>query len=154
MGTALLLPALFGYSAADAQHVDPNKVPQAVKTAFTSKFPKAEAPTWEMEDGKDYEAEFKELGSERSATFDATGKWLETESGIQTVALPASVSRTIAANYADRKITDVERVETSDRGILYEVELAKGKDILEVQLDTNGKVLGSEQETKKEEDND
>lgn len=154
LGAALLLPALFACTASEAQEVEMDKVPQAVKAAFVARFPKAEAAKWEMEDGKDFEAEFKEAGTERSATFDATGKWLETESEIKASTLPAGVTKAIATKYADRKVKEVERVETPDRGTLYEVELAKEKDVLEVQFNADGKVLGSKQENGKEEDKD
>lgn len=157
MGAALLLPALLACTAGEAQNINADKVPAAAKTAFSIRFPKAESAKWELEDGKDYEANFKEAGTERSATFDASGKWLETETEIKAGQLPAAVTKAIAAGYADRKMKEAERVETPDRGVLYEVELIKGEDILEVQFNAEGKVLGAKTENEKDtdkEDND
>ncbi len=155
IGTALLLlPGLFACTASKGQNIDGAKVPEAVKKTFTAKFPKAEGAKWEMEDAKDYEANFTEGGTERSATFDPKGTWLETETGIKASELPAGVTKAIAANYSDQKMKEAEKVETSDRGTLYEVEFTNGEAVQEVQFNADGKVLGSKKETEKDEDKD
>jgi hypothetical protein len=127
--------------SACAQKINETDVPQPVKTAFTTKFPKANGVKWELEDGKDYEAEFKESGKERSATFSPNGQWLETETEIKPAALPAAVTQAIATSFAGSKIEEAETVETPDRGTFYEVELEQGERTLEVQFAADGTVL-------------
>lgn len=57
-------------------------VPEAVMTAFTSKYPKASDTEWEIEkeDGKlYYEAEFKEDGKNKEAYFRPDGTFSNEE---------------------------------------------------------------------------
>lgn len=138
--------------SACAQKIKEIEVPQPVKTAFTTKFPQATAVKWELEDGKEYEAEFKENGKERSATFSLTGQWMETETEIKPAELPAAVTQAIATSFAGSKVEEAETVETPDRGTFYEVELKQGERTVEVQFGTDGTVL--KQAVEEEEDKD
>ncbi len=140
--------------SACAQKIKEIEVPQPVKTAFTTKFPQATAVKWELEDGKEYEAEFKENGKERSATFSLTGQWMETETEIKTAELPAAVTQAIATSFAGSKVEEAETVETPDRGTFYEVELEKGEQTLEVQFAADGTVLKQDVEEEDKDDKD
>lgn len=140
--------------SACAQKIKEIEVPQPVKTAFTTKFPQATAVKWELEDGKEYEAEFKENGKERSATFSLTGQWMETETEIKTAELPAAVTQAIATSFAGSKVEEAETVETPDRGTFYEVELEKGEQPLEVQFAADGTVLKQDVEEEDKDDKD
>lgn len=140
---ALLLVALS--ATAHGQTTGSLNIPAPVKAAFAKRFPKAEGPRWEMEDKKDFEAEFKDGGIEWSATFNADGTWLETEHAIKADALPEAVRKTIAAKYADHKLKEAEQAETP-KGTVYEVEFAKGEHEMEVVFSADGTVVRSKEE--------
>lgn len=128
-------------------------MPQATKEAMAAKYPKASDVKWEIVNGTDLEAEFKEDGVDRSATFNEAGGWLKTETEIKVEELPMAVTRSIRAHYADRKMHEVSRIETADRGTLYEIEFKDEAGSTEILFDENGASVGSES-LKEEEDND
>jgi len=134
--SACLLISLMGYT----QKITPNKVPAPVKQAFAKKFPGATDVKYEMEK-KDYEINFKDKGVEMSANFDATGKWLETETEIKESDLPKEVSASVAKNFAGFKISEVAKTETPNKGLIYEMDLKKDKEGFEVQFSPKGVIL-------------
>ena len=134
--SACLLISLMGFT----QKITPDKVPAPVKQAFAKKFPAATDVKYEMEK-KDYEINFKYKGVEMSANFDASGKWLETETEIKESDLPKEVSASVAKNFAGFKISEVAKVETRDKGIIYEMDLKKDKEGYEVQFSPKGDIL-------------
>ena len=73
LGTALMS------TAAGAQKISADKIPAPLVSAFQGRFPGATKISWEIENGNEYEADFKLHGEEVSASFDNTGKLLETE---------------------------------------------------------------------------
>jgi len=113
-----LLLCIVGYS----QKITPDKVPASVKEAFVKKFPAATDVKYEMEK-KDYEINLKDKGVEMSANFDAIGKWLETETEIKVSDLPKEVSVSAAKHFAGFKISEVAKVETPDKALIYEMDL-------------------------------
>lgn len=152
MAAALLLPALLACNESRGQHLASEKVPTEVRNTFAAKFPTATGVKWELEDATAYEAEFKDNGKERSATFSLTGQWLETGTEMKPAELPAAVTKAIATSFAGSKVEEAETVETPDRGTFYEVELKQSERTLEVQFAADGTVLKQavEEETKDE----
>jgi hypothetical protein len=134
--SAFLLISLMGYN----QKITPDKVPATVKQAFTKKFPTGTDVKYEMEK-KDYEINFKDKGVEMSANFDATGKWLETETEIKESALPKEVSASVAKNFAGFKISEVAKVEAPEKGLIFELDLKKNKEGYEVQFSPKGDII-------------
>ena len=134
--SACLLISLMGFT----QKITPDKVPAPVKQAFAKKFPAATDVKYEMEK-KDYEINFKDKGVEMSANFDATGKWLETETEIKQSDLPKEVLASVAKNFAGFKISEVAKVESADKGLCYEMDLKKDKEGYEVQFSPKGDIL-------------
>jgi len=122
------------------QKITADKVPAPVKQAFAKKFPAATDVKYEMEK-KDYEINFKYKGVEMSANFDASGKWLETETEIKESDLPKKVSVSVTKNFAGFKISEVAKVEKPDKGLIYEMDLKIDKGWYEVQFSPNGDVL-------------
>lgn len=61
----LLLILLTGFIACEEKIT----VPETVKSAFAAKYPAASDLEWEMESPTEYEAEFEENGSEKSAVL-------------------------------------------------------------------------------------
>ena len=105
---------------------------------------------------KDFEITFKEKGIEMSANFDATGKWLETETEMKASDLPKEVTASVAKNFTGYKISEIAKVETPDKGLTYEMDLKKGKDGYEVQFSPKGDILKKEvvKKEKKEDEKD
>lgn len=110
-------------TAANAQKVKADKVPVAVKTAFTKLHPSTKV-SWEMEK-KDFEAGFTLNGKETSEVYTASGALLETEVAIKTSELPAAVM----AKLKGMKIAEAAKITKADGTIHYEAEV-KGKDML------------------------
>jgi len=134
--TACFLVSLMGYT----QKLTAEKIPAPVKEAFAKKFPAATDVKYEMEK-KDYEINFKDKGVEMSANFDATGKWLETETEIKESDLPKEVSTSTTKNFSGFKISEVAKTETPDKGLIYEMDLKKDKEGFEVQFSPKGDIL-------------
>lgn len=145
----LIIAAAFA-ATAHAQIISDDKVPAAVSSAFKAKFPEAEKAKWEMENAKDYEVTFIINKGEQAAVFDANGNWLETEIEIKVSELPQAVSQAIAKQFSAYKIKEAERVEKKEGSISFEVELAKGKEILEVVFSRAGGVLEKKTAGKKD----
>ncbi len=114
------------------------KVPEAVLHAFQSRFPAAREVNWEIENKTAYEAEFKLNGIEWSVSFDATGKWLETETEVRLTDLPAPVQTALQG----KKVKEMTRIERADGSMVYEAEV-KRKDLL---FDAMGNLLAEEKD--------
>lgn len=150
-----VLPTLLMLSLsmnACGQELSDADVPQAVKATFQKQFPGVAKVKWELEDRAKYEANFHQNGTGTSATFDASGSWLETETEVKETDLPAPVRATLAARYAGYTVSGFERVQTPE-GLAYELEAEKGERTLEVQFAADGAVLKQvvEEETKDDE---
>ncbi len=150
MSAFVLVAALAG-TQASAQHIPAEKVPQAARTAFATRFPSAEKVGWELEHAKTYEAEFVLGGKEMSANFDAGGKWLETEKGIQEAALPEAVRKTLIARCPGVRPSGCEEVETPE-GKFYEMDMKENGQAAEVKVRADGTWVSSKVEEEKEED--
>jgi hypothetical protein len=111
----------FGWSAAVAQQI----APEAVQTAFNSKFPNASKVIWDKENRHIFEAEFMMNGKKHSANFTVEGKWLETESELSFDQLPENVQQSFTATHKNKKVTSVEKTETANGEVLYEIEVKK-----------------------------
>jgi hypothetical protein len=113
-----MVVALLCHGQAIAQKISEDKVPTAVKGAIKSKFPTATNIKWEHE-GKDYEAGFKNDKLKQSALFDKTGKWLVTETQIESSKLPKAVSDAFAKEYPGYSLNESEILDTADSGRRY-----------------------------------
>jgi hypothetical protein len=131
-----LLVSLMGFT----QKITPEKVPVPVKQAFAEKFPTATNIKYEMEK-KDFEINFKDKGVEMSANFDATGKWMETETEIKQAELPKEVSAAVTRNFVGFKISGIAKVESPTKGLFYEMYLKKDNEAYEVEFSPKGDIL-------------
>jgi uncharacterized membrane protein YkoI len=124
------------------------KAPEAVTKAFTQKFAAAKSVKWDNESANEWEAEFMMAGKEMTASFDITGKWLETEIEISSKDLPAVVTATLAMEFAGYKTGEMSIIENPEmKG--FEIGLKKDKSEVELVIDANGKVLKNTPVTKK-----
>ena len=117
------------------------KAPDAVQAAFKKRFPTVTKVGYDKEKNGEYEAGFKINGVKMSANFTPEGVWRETESEIAATALPATVTKSIAAKYPQAKIVGAAKIETADKGVCYEADLKTGLKKTEVLFDATGKFI-------------
>jgi len=123
-----------------AQHLEIDRVPDAVKASLMNEFPKAMNQLWTLE-GSTYQAMFSVGETKHAMKFDDTGKWIDKETRISKTALPKEIISAITKNFAGYTIYEAEKVETPAKGMLYNVGIEKGKEILEVHLSIKGVIL-------------
>lgn len=122
-------------STACAQKIN---VPPAVTKAFNSKFPGAKDIKWGKESAKEYEAEFKLNGTNVSANFGMDGSWVETETVIRIVDLPAPVTAAVSKKYPGSVITLAEKLEMPGGKVLYEATFKVNGKRKSVELNADG----------------
>jgi len=126
--------------------------PKAVVDAFNKKFTSATESNWEQ-GGKKWEVEFKNNGVSNSATFDATGKWCETETAIKVKEIPAEVLKVINKKFAGWEIEEAESIEKPDFNG-YELILEKGETEVEVVVSASGELTISKVTVEDDEEDD
>jgi Putative beta-lactamase-inhibitor-like, PepSY-like len=125
---------------AGAQHITPNRVPAQVGKAFRDKFPMAQQDSWSMEDGHTYEVDFFNGKKKQSATFDESGKWLETETEIGINQAPVAVAKTYMKLFSGYNIQDAYQQEKPD-STSYEITAVKGHDSYDLLFSAKGDLL-------------
>ncbi len=154
MKTMIVTLALcFGLSSfANAQELKESDVPVNVKNAFAKKYPGVKAK-WEKE-GADFEAEFDWNKVESSAIFDANGLFKELEQEIKISALPMGVVEYCNKNFAGYKLNEAEKITDASGKIMYEAEMKKGKESMDVVFDQNGTFIKKGEPETKDNDRD
>jgi hypothetical protein len=137
---SLIVMILFLSSMSFAQKVTPDKVPAVVKQAFMKEYPKTTETGWRKYD-KNYQVMFNLNGVKHAAKFDKNGQWIDKEERIDLANLPKEIKESIAKNFTGYKAYEAEKVETPNKGVLYNVGLEKEKAFLEVHLSIKGEVL-------------
>jgi len=150
VGVALL--ATIGQANAEEKTLSKHQVPKAVTEAFEKDHPDAKGVKFEKEmfEGKQgYEAEYKENDKEYESLYAADGALLQKEEAIDVKDLPEAVAHAVSKVHPHAKIKEAEKLMSPDGTLTgYEVEIknkGKGREI-ELQLDTNGKILKTERE--------
>jgi uncharacterized membrane protein YkoI len=134
--SACMLVSFMGYT----QKVTPDKVPAAVLQAFTKKFPAATDVKYELKKNN-YDISFRDKGVRVFANYNPGGNWLQTKTAIIESDLPKEVSAAVAKDFAGFKISEVAKIETSDKPLIYEMDLKKDKEGYEAQFSPKGDVL-------------
>jgi hypothetical protein len=142
----VVLCTLLCTNTIEAQKTNSSKVPATIRSSFQSKFPTATEVKWEIEGKSEYEANFKLNQKPISVNFDLMGKWLETETEIETSALPSAVLATLKKDYADFKIDEASEIENVKDRQTFEVEIEKGKEEYELLFSADGKLLSKTKE--------
>ncbi|MBN9482809.1 MAG: hypothetical protein BGO70_08035 [Bacteroidetes bacterium 43-93] len=127
MRTVLFVGCLLVSVNVFAQKLSADKVPSAAKAELNKIFPGV-SPKWELED-KNYEANFKNDNRSISVLIDASGKWLEKETGIAVKELPENAKKYIDKNLKGGKIKEAALIEKANGTINYEAEVNK-KDLI------------------------
>lgn len=118
-------------TGANAQKVNADKLPKAVKEGFAKQYPHAKAVKWDKEDA-DYEASFKHEGKELSVVLNAKGEVQEVETEISIAALPMPVQEALKG----KKVKEAAEIKKGGK-TYYEAEV-KGKDLF---FDASGKAV-------------
>ena len=137
--TILTIGSLFSASAC-AQEYSEKDVPAAVKTAFSQKFPTAKKVNWDLESATEWEAEFKQAGTEYSANFLTDGTWQETEHEIKKSDVPEAIKQAFAKDFSGYELEKVEISETAG-GSVYELAVEKGEEEWELVFDAHGLLI-------------
>lgn len=114
------------------------KVPDAVKNAFSSKFPNAANVKWGKENAKEFEADFKINNVTMSANFDSNGSWVETETKINVRDLPAAVTNSINTKYSGNSIVGADKLEKPNGKIIYETVIKVKDKKKEIEMNPDG----------------
>ncbi len=113
---------------------------EIVKKEFTKKYAAAQSVKWDSEEKNEWEAEFTMDGKKMSASFDNSGKWIESETVITEKELPASVVSTLNKDFQGYKKGHIQIFESLEmKG--FELGLKKGETSIEVIIDNSGKIL-------------
>ena len=134
----LAVPTVFTSCDDDDDH-NFDFVTETIHNAFQNLYPQIQPYEWEI-DGPYVKAEFIKESKHYEAWFTLTGDWVRTETD-DVGTLPEPVATSLATNYADYRIDDVDWVETPT-GNFYEVELEKaGSPDLTVKIAPDGTVI-------------
>lgn len=139
----IIAVVVLGAGPAAAQEINGRDVPDAVVKAFTGKYAGAKAEKWEKEGGN-YEAEFDWNKTKSSAAFDASGKFMQYEQDIKTAELPAAASAYCTINFKDYKISEASKITDASGKVMYEAELSKGRDEMDLIFDDDGNFIRKE----------
>ena len=138
MKNLLILVVVFAFISVSAfSQKNPSEV---VKKEFAKKYATAQSVKWDSEEKNEWEAEFTMDGMKMSASFDNSGKWMESETAILEKELPAAVVSTLNKDFQGYKKGPIEIFENPEmKG--FELGLKKGETSIEVIFDKNGKVV-------------
>lgn len=131
----LMIAALIAVTAlgVQAQKINSDKLPQAVKSSFSKEYPKATEAKWEKEKA-DFEVSFNNSGKEISVVYDASGMEKEVETEIQTSQLPALVQTALKG----KKIKEAAEIKKNGK-TYYEAQVG-GKDLY---FEASGKAVST-----------
>jgi hypothetical protein len=119
--------------------------PEAVSNSFKNMYPAIREIRYELTPEKTYAGYFKMTDSrDKAAYFDASGKWLRTETFLEPSDLPSVMVKTVFWAYEGYKITEPLLIEKPSKEIYYRLTLKKSKKTKEVFLTRAGVILPSE----------
>jgi len=136
MKRLIILVCLSLFSISFAQKSGSKDVPKVVKDKFSATFKEVKNVKWSKEK-TEFEANFKIGKEKKSATFNESGKLLETETELKISDLPKDILASVKKDYNGYKITEAAKIE-SDGTITYEAEVTKGKNRMDLIYDGNG----------------
>lgn len=117
-------------------------IPDAtIVNAFNSKYPDAKNVEWETK--ADYKvAEFRNGSYETEAWFDASGKWMMTETDIPYNQLPQAIRMHFeSSEYASWKKEDVDKLERANTATVYILEVEKGETEIDLYYAEDGALI-------------
>lgn len=144
-----ILSALFVLTIS-ATMVVAQSVPQAVQTAFSNKFPYAQAE-WEEDNGL-FEAKFEDTAGSASVLFSSDGSWVATERRLYDDKITEIALDQVKKNYGTYSIVEAEKVESATEGSYTKMELNGSEGTVELKVFPNGKAIAEKVSTDDEND--
>ena len=135
----------FGATATD--------VPSKVQESFKSKYPTATDVEWYDEDGT-YEAYFYVNEQSKTAKFNSAGSWTETKTFMDESQIPAIITKTLKAAYADASVSGATLVELPNALNQYEVSIEANGATIMLTYDEKGGLLKKLEEVTETDDAD
>lgn len=117
-------------------------VPANVEKALKAKYPSTEYVDWMT--GDNYIANFWIGDLYLEATFDKTGKWLETSTVLEEADLPSVISEGITKSLGEHYITYIVKMDKNDGSSTYIVDVSTNDNNFQVTTDAKGNVLKKE----------
>lgn len=147
--TLLISFAVFITWHMQGQKTSADNIPKAAVETFKSAYPTAEKVQWEL-DEENFEVGFVLNKQEKSSHYTSDGIWLRTETPVRVLDLPKIVRQTAFKNFKGCKIVEPVKVETPDKGIIYNMELAKDELVYEVTINDSGNMIMHKEKEDKE----
>lgn len=130
--------------------VDAEKVPEAIRTSFTTKYPKVKKVEWvsytpvetdELEmDDQYYYVRYNNDGADYTSWYNNRGEWVKTSTKIPgNSKLPDAVNKTINDLYPGYTINEIDKENDKDMD-MYEIELNKGESKVKLKILPNGTI--------------
>lgn len=131
---------VFAFTMISVSAFSQKNPPENVKEEFSKKYASAQSVKWDSEEKNEWEAEFNIDGKKMSASFDNSGKWIESETDITEKELPDPVVSTLNKDFQGYKKGHIEIFENTEiKG--FELGLKQGKKSIEVIIDNSGKII-------------
>ncbi len=130
----LLIAVVCMISTSYAQVLTSNEVPPAISKIFVKSHPKVANVEW-AKAGDNFKANYVVDSTDRSATYTATGKVIESEKQISVASLPTTVIKYVNENFQDAYVKKASQITSSKGKVNYCVKI-KDKTLL---FDANGK---------------
>jgi hypothetical protein len=123
-----------------SQEIKSQKVPVPVKQAFVKQFPAAAAVKY-AENGNNYEISFLIKDKSCIATYNSSGKLIESQTEITSSALPKEVHNAATKSFPGYEMVTIVKREAFDKGICYEMDLKKDDAGYSVRFSDKGEIL-------------
>lgn len=117
------------------------EIPENIVSRFEQQYPNANEVTWQEEQEK-YEVKFTEDGNYMEIIYDREGNIIEEARRIVTDEIPGNISNSVAEQYPDYEIIDVEEV-TRQGEDFYNVEIEGAGQVVELLFSGDGEYIES-----------
>ena len=132
----LLIATVFMISSSYAQALTSTDVPAPVSKTFVKSHPKVTTVEW-TKVADNYRANYVVDSTDRSTTYTAAGKVIETEKQISVASLPTLAIKYVNENFKDGYVKKSTEITSSKGKVTYSVKI---KDMV-LMFDSNGKYL-------------
>ena len=126
-------------------------VPKSIETAFKKLYPTASDAEWTTYTNS-YVSEFVISDTYKAASFDKSGKWIQTSSQVDEESLPQAVKSYVTSKFGKDSFESAEFVETQALKYYSINVINEDGETTNIALDTAGKLVKVTQEQSEEEE--
>jgi hypothetical protein len=123
-----------------AQSSNNVKAPKKALESVKSKYPSAQRAIWVKVD-ETYIATVKQGSNSINVYYDTNGNFLETQKDIALLDIPQPARTTFGDEFKSFALGEHKIVESATKDTLYKVILEKGNEIVELRLNSIGKIM-------------